>query len=206
MRHTVVLIRHAESEMNVRRPSVIGGRSRWCELTKNGVKQAKALGQALKTKAWACERVVSSTAVRAQQTARYCLEEVGYPLPRLETYIELEEMDQGDWENQPRNVIYTPQMQTRINEERWTFSPPGGESWAQVWSRAHTWIEREILNQPPQPTWVVSHGGVIQALLTGYLHLPKNEVHHIPIGNASVTVLEHENGRWVEQMRAQRIF
>ena len=52
--------------------------------------------------------VVASTAVRAQQTARYSLEQTDVPLRRLETFTELEEMCQGDWENGLREATYTP--------------------------------------------------------------------------------------------------
>lgn len=192
MIRTVTLVRHGESELNVRQPSIVGGRSRWCELTPRGIAQARHLGRWLADSRMPIDRVVSSTAVRAQQTARYALEQTPVPLRSLETFVELEEMGQGQWENLPRAETYTPAVIAQIRESPWTFSAPGGESQGDVCRRAQRWLDAHVLTSDVAHTWVFTHGMVIKLLVTGLRGGDQGAAWQIPIQNTSLTRIQHD--------------
>lgn len=192
MIHTVTLVRHGESELNVRQPSIIGGRSRWCELTPRGIAQARHLGRWLAGSGLPIDRVASSTAVRAQQTARYALEQTTVPLRRLETFTTLEEMDQGQWENRLRAETYTPDVLARLQADPWMFSAPGGESQADVFRRGLRWLEEEVLPGDAAHTWVFAHGMVIKLLVSGLRGGDQRTAWQLPIQNTSLTRIQHD--------------
>jgi broad specificity phosphatase PhoE len=196
MIHRVTLVRHGESEQNIYQPAIIGGRSRWCELTERGTAQAKHLGRWLAQTSPTIDRVVSSTAVRAQQTARYSIEQTDIPLRRIETFTVLEELDQGDWENRIRAEVYTVDALKVLQADSWHFAPPGGESQAMVFERGRRWMEEEVLSGPAGHTWVFTHGLFIKLLLTGLLDWDRPSAWTIPIHNTSLTTLSHSRDGW----------
>ena len=198
---TLYLLRDGESELNVLQPSLVGGRSGWCELTPDGIAQARRLGDWLAAQQIPCDRVVASTAVRAQQTARYALEAAGIPLRRLETSPLLEEQGQGEWENRLRTAVYTPEVVAQVRALNWHFRAPGGESFADVAARVGRWLAEVGPLAPAHAdadttTGSFCHGGVIRAPLTAALGLPQAEAWRIPVDNTSVTVLQHTAGGW----------
>lgn len=192
----ILLIRHAESEINAWEPPVIGGRSGWCELTERGIAQSRVLGRWLAERQIGCDRTISSTAVRAQQTARYCLSEVGLALRKIEVFTEIEELSQGEWENEPRSRIITPETKALMDAAHWNFRAPGGESQADLYARAHAWLQRAILPHPSRCVWVFCHGLVIKVLLAGLFDLDRRTAWRIPIDNTSMTTIAHREGRW----------
>jgi len=194
IRH-VTLVRHAESEINTWHPPIIGGRSRWCELTPRGIAQARHLGQWLAETRPPIDRVAASTAVRAQQTARYSLEP-HTALRRIETFTTLEEMDQGDWENLPRAQTYTPAVIAQMQALVWDFSAPGGESQGQVFARGLRWLEEEVLPRDDAHTWVFTHGLFIKLLVTGLRGGDRATAWQVPIQNTSITRLAHDARGW----------
>ncbi|MEL6342817.1 MAG: histidine phosphatase family protein [Myxococcota bacterium] len=202
MRHTLYLMRHGESEVNAADPPVIGGRSRWAELTPLGVEQSRRLGRWLGEQQIPVDRIISSTAVRAQQTARYALDALKIPRRRLETFVRLEEMSQGEWENQLRTAVRTPAVMAQMDRETWHFRAPGGESMSDVYERGLRFIQDEVLAAPHAHTWIFCHGMVIKTLLAGVMGLERTTAWQIWIDNASLTVLEHEDGQWTERMRS----
>ena len=94
------LVRHGQSETNLHRAHLIGGRRSWAELTPLGKEQARAVGRVWAAASVHDHQIVASTAVRATQTARYALEEAGLPLEGLRTSPDLEELElrfDGRW-------------------------------------------------------------------------------------------------------------
>lgn len=196
---SVRLFRHAESEMNVVQPTVIGGRSGWCELTPTGVEQSRALGLALASAGLQADRVVTSSTVRAQQTARYCLDALGrldLPLRRIEVSPALDELSQGEWENRSRQEVYTPEMLEQIERTHWYFRPPGGESQDDLFRRVFSWLVHEVLARPERYVWVFCHGLVIKVLITGLFGLERRNAWKLPIDNVSMTWIAHDEHGW----------
>ena len=143
--------------------------------------------------------MISSTAVRAQQTARRCLAEVGLPLRRIELFSEIEELSQGEWENKLRREILTPETVAKIEAENWNFRAPGGESMSDVCARLKRFLYRELLEPPTREIlgdiWVFSHGVAIKALLADLFDLERSTAWRIPIDNTSITTLSAREGR-----------
>src|SRR3989344_5078569 len=121
------LFRHAESQMNLH-PDIISGRVNETPLSPLGELQALWLGQRLQNEEILFDQIYSSTAVRAQQTAMIASKQIEYPLENILSSEKLLELDQGDWEGQPRVKIYTPQVLAEINRDNWNFAPKNGES------------------------------------------------------------------------------
>ncbi|MEO1339295.1 MAG: histidine phosphatase family protein [Myxococcota bacterium] len=166
---TVHLVRHGQSETNIRRPRVVGGKNSWAELTPHGVAQSIALGRRLQREGFICDQVASSTAVRAQQTARHCLEQTDVGPDRTYTFKELEELDQGQWAGHLYEEVYTPAQIEIIAAQQWSFRPPGGESQEDVFKRTERWLTQHVVHSKYDHTWVFCHGLVIKLTLTGLL-------------------------------------
>ena len=214
MAHTIILIRHAESELN-RDRHLVGGQSAWCELNALGVLQSRCLGRRLAPiedlPQW---RICCSTAVRAQQTMRYSLASAGVSLSGVELHPELIEVSQGQWEGQPRAQVITPQIAQTLREQGWTFRPPGGESCADVAARVLGWIQRQVLDRAhPAPVAIFTHGVVIRAVWIAALGLePLPALFDLPVENTSMSVLRHDGQRWwpqafndVDHLRAEGV-
>jgi broad specificity phosphatase PhoE len=98
----VLLVRHGQSEMNLKQAAIVGGQSNSSPLTPLGSQQAAALGRHLKRHLaphTAPALVVSSTAVRARDTAAVMLRttELGAADLTVEETDQLLELDQGQW-------------------------------------------------------------------------------------------------------------
>lgn len=75
---SLYLIRHGESEMNLdERRGLVGGRCSSSPLTQKGSEEARKLGSYLGRRGKKFDYVFSSTAVRALNTAKLSLSEMG---------------------------------------------------------------------------------------------------------------------------------
>ena len=140
------LVRHAESEMNVIQDEIISGRSNWAELTSKGISQAKNLGKYFLENNFSFDKIYSSPAIRTQQTARYCLEEMKELRRPIELDEQILELSQGDWEGKNRASIYQrPDISKILEKDNWKLIPGDkiyGESQKMVADRMKYWIER----------------------------------------------------------------
>lgn len=193
----VYLIRHGESEVNADSYSrrVLCGANTWSELTPLGVAQAKVLGEFFRQGRIEFDAVYSSPAVRAQQTARYCLQEMGYAWPRLRLACEVAELGRGDLEGTLKSEAIPPEARKRITNF-WEYKVGNGESQKDVYERASSWINMEIIGNGKERVAVFTHENVIKCLAAGLLGLDKDKVHSMKLENASVTVLKYDNGVW----------
>jgi len=190
------LIRHAESELNRDRTHV-GGRSSWCELNELGLAQAKALGERLARDGVTFDRFISSTAVRAQQTARWALTAYEqFPLWRLESSPEIEEVFYGDYEGRPRHIVYNEETMARVRADPWNFAPPNGESLAEASERVGAFLTELIATSRGQRVGVVSHGMVIRAALTWLMGTPTEDVLEWQVRNTSISELKLAGDTW----------
>lgn len=191
MSREILLIRHAESEMNLR-PELIGGRSNWAPISERGRQQAITLGTYLLQNELIPTKVVSSPAIRTLQTAEHSLAAMGLDM-HVETEDAIQELDQGEWEGRLRAEMYTPDMSAHINAMNGAFRPPKGESprdaarrmYASLSDRAASLDEGESMH-------VYSHGFAIRSLvgsLNGWNH---QEVLSAKTDNTSITRLEYD--------------
>lgn len=101
------------------------------------------------------------------------------------------EMNFGDWENVAFAQIETEKLQC------WTdnfveLAPPQGESFSQLYLRVESFWQ-DLLALENEQVVVVTHAGVIRAILAKALNLPLEKAFAFCVDFASVHKLRHEN-------------
>mmetsp|Transcript_8449 Transcript_8449/g.21132 ORF Transcript_8449/g.21132 Transcript_8449/m.21132 type:complete len:227 (-) Transcript_8449:277-957(-) len=202
----ILLVRHAECQMNLDLALRVGGRSNESPLTPLGIKQAQALGKHYSVAARhpTLGPVFTSTAVRARETARLVLEQLNAPPHHPVTASEqLLELSQGEWEGALRAACYTPQQVAVIERDPWNFAPPGGESQRMVEERMAAYIRACVLpaiEAGGPPALVVTHGLAIKCFLRSVLNSSPAMSRHIHTDNTSVTEVawspDADDGGW----------
>ena len=140
-----------------------------------------------------CNTIYHSPLLRAKMTAEQFAD--GRTLRELEG---VQEMDAGQWEG--KTFEYLKKVYPDIYEKRgldWSADLPGGESLRDCGERALAALEKVITHRKQQPdVAVVTHDGVIRAILLKLLKLdPTNSPMPMqPYG--SVTTLEYKNGEF----------
>jgi alpha-ribazole phosphatase/probable phosphoglycerate mutase len=74
---------------------------------------------------------------------------------------------------------------------------PGGECWDDVRARAVEAGEAIAAAHPGEPAVVVTHGGVVRALLAEALALPAERTFRVEVGFGSLTILRREPFGWM---------
>ncbi|OSX68376.1 hypothetical protein BU14_2910s0001, partial [Porphyra umbilicalis] len=140
---TLLLIRHGESEANLREDTHMAGRSPAAALTPLGVRQAAAVGPMLRDRYGPTlsrvTTVYASPAVRAADTARHALSAAvvdGGTPPPVTLAEELLEIYQGEWEDALRSSIDEAAAAAASQRDPAHASAPGGESPAAVEARS----------------------------------------------------------------------
>lgn len=193
------LVRHGES-VRGKEKHLISGRCTHTRLTDLGTRQPRALGRAWRMTRLRLDAVLVSPARRARDTGRIaCAELPGRVRPRI--VRDLQEFSQGDWENRPRDEVYTSEARARMRSEGYDFTPPGGESQRMVEARAVAALRREVLDDPDfeegeRRIAVFSHGMVIRTLVAHALGADRSTVWKWALDNASVTVLRCDDRGW----------
>ncbi len=183
------LVRHGESTWN-RERRFQGARD--AELSERGRAQAEALARGLAGREFAA--LYTSPLRRARDTAAPCAAALGLaptPVP------ELREVGLGDWEG-----VTVDEVVARDGDRYWAWltapaahPPPGGEPMDAFQRRVCAAVARLAGRHPDAPVLVVTHGGVIAALLCRCLALGLDAVWRLRVENASVTRLAWPAGR-----------
>jgi broad specificity phosphatase PhoE len=173
-KHPVIFIRHGETDWN-REVRFQGQQD--IPLNATGRRQAERNGRALKgilaERPW---RIVASPLGRTMETLRIALAAAGQPLAPFTTDRTLMEACFGDWEGLTLREIERdhPAMLREREADKWGFVPPAGESYAALTERVSGWAAKL-----DAPTLVVSHGGVLRALLHLLGGLPSHDAPHL---------------------------
>ena len=198
----VDVIRHARSQMNSdmanpENESFIGGRQNEVDLSKNGEDQARRFGHyAVAMGLWPT-RSYCSRARRAIRTYDLAAEVAGITVvPVIDD--RLQELDQGEWTNQPRALYDEHQEEMeRLGPD---FAPPGGQSMNDVADLTQEFFESlDSIPGAEQPEyiWIVGHGVNTKAYfgrLSGWSH---KRTYRAEVDNVSRTRFERHNGIWV---------
>ncbi len=187
----IILVRHAESEMNVRYGDVVGGRSNQAELTELGRSQSRKLGDYLLQKAIQPAVVYVSEALRTQRTA---VGAFGYEVP-LVIDPQLNEMSQGEAENMPRREVYTAEILEQIALLQKDFKMPGGESMNEVGARMREFID-DVARKHRQDKLVVAvtSGVAIKCLIATIAPQSHAWIYGHEVPNASLTSVGVDDG------------
>ncbi len=156
---TFGLLRHGQTSWN--REGRIQGHGD-SPLTDQGKKQALAWGRRLLKTPW--NRIIVSDLGRARQTADLVNQSLG---TTIMVDQRLREQDWGHWVGRTLEQIKTewPEELDRQVRAGWHFCPPEGENRIQLWERTRQALSDAAGRYPGQTILVVTHEGVIKALL-----------------------------------------
>jgi probable phosphoglycerate mutase len=189
-RPVVHLLRHGETAWNALRR--MQGHAD-APLNDAGRSQARASGDRLATAGIA--RIVSSDLSRARDTADVVARAAG-----LATTLDprLREQALGAWqgmtfaEARERDPDVAARFAARDPDAR----PPGGETRAEMQARAWEALEAHAASGTTGPLLLVTHGGVVQALVYRVLGLPLASPRRFLLPNAGLSTLVHHRGVW----------
>jgi broad specificity phosphatase PhoE len=150
-----------------------------------GVRQAEALRVALGRRRIA--HVYASPLERARRTAEIAVAGLGLSLTVVD---DLRELSLGQWEG-----CTVEEIRTRPGDPyaQWVRDPvqclpPGGEPLAEVQARVVRAVAQIATAHPNgEDVLVVSHGGVISALLAHWLGLPLSSIWRLAVANCSLS-------------------
>ncbi len=128
--------------------------------------------------------VVSSDLGRCRETASILLtgNEWAASPPPIHLEPDLRELNLGQWQGLTKAEIEQrfPGQYDARGRNFPHYCPKGGESFAQLQSRALDAVSRWRRHYPTGTLLVVAHAGVIRSLLAYYMALPLNDVLRIP--------------------------
>ncbi len=105
---------------------------------------------------------VASPLGRARSTMELVRGTLGLPPRDYSVDDRLREIGYGHWEGSTLNEMQAsdPEVFARRQADKWTVSPPGGESYASVQLRMRDWYDSLLAD-----TVAVAHGGTARALM-----------------------------------------
>ncbi len=166
MDRTLVLVRHGQSEWNLK--NLFTG---WKnpDLTPVGIEEAKKAGQDLKKLGISFDKAFTSGLKRAQDTCDLVLAELGQSSLPIVQDIQLNERDYGDLSglNKAEAAVKWGEEQVMIWRRSYDTPPPGGESLKDTLARVLPYYCQNILPcvLRGERTIVVAHGNSLRALL-----------------------------------------
>jgi probable phosphoglycerate mutase len=178
----LILVRHGESEWNAGRR--LQGQAD-IALSRRGEEQARALQPLVAGLRPA--RVVASSLKRARDTAAL----LGFPDAAQEDG--LREIDVGEWTGAAISDLVARGDGAYRMWRAGLHTPQGGEAWKSFKARTAGAI-RAILDSAEGDVLVVSHGGVVRALLESLLGLSPERI--VPVAPGSLTVLQCHSPEW----------
>jgi 2,3-bisphosphoglycerate-dependent phosphoglycerate mutase len=177
MSGTLVLVRHGQSEWNLK--NLFTG---WKDpdLTELGIQEATTGGQALKDYGITFDIAYTSVLIRAQKTLTIVLDQIGQP--GLETIRDqaLNERDYGDLSGLNKDDARAKwgEEQVHIWRRSYDIPPPGGESLRDTGARVWPYYMTDILPRvlAGQNVLVAAHGNSLRSLVMVLDRLSKEQI------------------------------
>jgi 2,3-bisphosphoglycerate-dependent phosphoglycerate mutase len=166
MAGTLILVRHGESEWNLK--NLFTG---WKnpDLTEKGIAEARAAGAMLKEKGFVPEVFYTSALKRAQHTLDLILEELGILNLTITRNVALNERDYGDLSGLNKDDARKKwgEAQVLVWRRSYDVPPPGGESLKDTAARALPYYKAEIEPKVAagKTVLVAAHGNSLRALV-----------------------------------------
>lgn len=191
----ILLVRHAESEGNLR--GVMQGHVDY-PLSDLGRQQAVCVAEYLKThySQTAPDFFLASPLKRAYQTAETIAQALS--ISDIPTDARLIEVSSGIFSGLTwaEALERHPEVCAKFKQARDWSAVPEGESRELLWERARTFLDDFAANQPPHSRGVmVTHGGFIRALLGVVAGVSPAENVFICIDNTSLSLIGLEGSR-----------
>ncbi|MET3927682.1 2,3-bisphosphoglycerate-dependent phosphoglycerate mutase [Devosia sp. 2618] len=189
MTGTLILVRHGESEWNLKN-LFTGWRNP--DLTEKGIGEARATGKALKAKGIVPDLYYTSSLRRAQHTLDLMLEEMGILNVTITRNIALNERDYGDLSGLNKDDAREKWGEEQVLIWRRSFDvpPPGGESLKDTAARTLPYYQAEIvpLLKDGKTVLIAAHGNSLRALVMAIEGLTPDEILKREIGTGQPTI------------------
>ncbi|MAA99123.1 MAG: 2,3-bisphosphoglycerate-dependent phosphoglycerate mutase [Stappia sp.] len=177
MEHLLVLVRHGQSDWNLK--NLFTG---WKDpdLTEKGIEEAKTAGAKLRDLKLAFDLAYTSDLTRAQHTLKLILDELGQQ--GLETVRDqaLNERDYGDLTGMNKDEAREKFGEEQVHVWRRSFDvpPPGGESLKMTAERVLPYYREQILPQvlSGKRVIVAAHGNSLRSLVMELEGLTPDEI------------------------------
>ena len=180
----LVLVRHGETEINKNNLTHKTGDAELLNAT--GELQIQKTAERLKE--LKPVKVYSSKESRAVHSGEIISKTLEI---ELESIDGMQERNWGDLSGKPWAEIQKV-LEPMSLEERYTYTPPNGESWQTFEARLIKTVSEILEKNKGENIVIVSHGGAIRALMPFLLGVPKVESFKYNPDNASVTVFSKE--------------
>jgi len=191
----LLLIRHGESGHSLR--GMIAGQASCPGLTARGFEQARRLAERLRAtgEAGNCIALLSSTVLRARQTAEVLGIELGISL--VEQDCDLCELHPGDADGLSWDVYREMYGAFDLIEEPNRPFAPGAESWLDFLGRMRATLDRLAARFDGQTVIAVTHAGFIVASLLVLFDIPRPGTGaRVDPAYTAVTEWEFSGGTW----------
>lgn len=138
---------------------------------------------------------VSSDLIRAKETAEII---ASFHDNRVLEYIELREMNFGDWEGKSFQEI---QNENSLDFQKWLkdpvkYSPPSGESLVEFQERVLLGFNK-ILEKDNKRNVIITHGGVIMVYLATILEMSLINYRKFEVANTGITKIDIYDNNYV---------
>jgi 2,3-bisphosphoglycerate-dependent phosphoglycerate mutase len=177
MSRTLILVRHGESDWNLK--NLFTG---WKnpDLTEKGITEARTAGQRLKAAGFAPDYCFTSALKRAQHTLDLILDEMGIVDMTITRHHALNERDYGDLSGLNKDDARAKWGEEQVHVWRRSYDvpPPGGESLKDTAARALPYYEAEILPMVTagKTVLVAAHGNSLRALVMAIEKLTPEQI------------------------------
>jgi 2,3-bisphosphoglycerate-dependent phosphoglycerate mutase len=199
--HTLVLVRHGQSEWN-KKNLFTGWRD--VELTEQGRTEAREAGELMKAAGLEFDMAFTSALKRAQETNRLALDALGQSgIPVVENEA-LNERDYGDLAGLNKDDAREKWGEEQVHIWRRSFDvpPPGGESLKMTAERVLPYFEAEILPKvlAGKRVLVAAHGNSLRALVMQLDKLGPDEIVEVNIATGVPIAYElDDNGNVISK-------
>lgn len=181
----VILVRHGETEENVRGISQGHFDSK---LNENGKRQAKLVAERLKNEK--VDAIYTSDLTRAYDTA---VQIHKYHKCDLIKNEKLRERRKGKYEGKPNTIRDDRIKELNISYDEFDFD--GGETFFQVRKRVRHFLDKIVNLHKGQNVLLVSHGEAIMAIFLNLLDKPSSEyLKYMPRKNTAISIVNVNNG------------
>lgn len=137
------------------------------------------------------DAIYTSPLGRCQQLAQALCQDprLGFSAEDIRHDHRLKELHFGDWEMQAWEDIPRDVFDVWANDYA-NLAPPNGETFSQLHSRAKSFVDEVAKDARNQHILVITHGGLIRALIAEVLQMPLKRLFRLSINHASISLLE----------------
>ncbi|PZO01219.1 MAG: histidine phosphatase family protein [Hyphomicrobiales bacterium] len=191
--HRLILIRHGETDWN-REGRLQGGQD--IPLNDLGRRQAAEAADKLRNLVsdFATLDYICSPMHRSRETMDILRAELALAPGAYRLDDRLKELTFGSWEGFTwRDIRKAERKQAQLRErDKWSFVPPGGESYAMLSQRV-----KPVLEELTRETVIVSHGGVARAILALVGAVPPQKASLVEIWQGKILTVTGNQADWV---------